>query len=647
MVRDRRAAIAAALVLALVVVLEFLPALSLGFAGDDFELLSLARIGGFAPSALVLPHRGAFVKPVLNAAWAACASLFGANAGAWYTLALLVHLLDATLLGLLACRLAAAWGGSGVAGAGNASLAAAGPSAAPVTGTRAEAAGGRGEAGDGRGFPHAPVLTGLFTALLWAVHDRLSEPIFSIASLNHSLSFGFYLAAMLAAVAAIATREPRARLMAALFVLLTLFSYEVGASVLLALGLLALLAPKGAREPGAGEETRASGIRRRAAALGLPTAAAVFVWAAVQGVSRLAPGAVSYYTLSPALWLRNLAEIGLASLHIPSYRLEPRAVWSLPFAGALLAGALWPRLDRVARFGCAWALAACLPVLPIPFFSDRYHYIAFAGIAVALGRGAAILVARAVPADGAAAPALRRSRLGSIGAVVPVALSVTALLAVVHVVWSIAGAREQAAYYAFKCGIPDRLLEKARAADRGLSAQPPDALAVVWRGEPDLVARAFQQAEMGRLKPRFSEAHPLYVRPQGILGAVYPADLFNVAAADRGGFYRRPAPERAARALVEGSLRVVPMDVLDWGTPASPGLEAHLAESLRTALMTRREIPVTLPAEEGSSAPGWNVAWLEPTDRAGAFEAEYGPGAAASGAAPAHAAGAAGTPASR
>ena len=96
MARDRAAALAAALVLALVVVLEFLPALSLGFAGDDFELISLARIGGFAPDALVLPHRGAFVKPVLNALWAACAALFGANAGAWYTLALLVHLLNAT-----------------------------------------------------------------------------------------------------------------------------------------------------------------------------------------------------------------------------------------------------------------------------------------------------------------------------------------------------------------------------------------------------------------------------------------------------------------------------------------------------------------------------------------------------------------------
>src|SRR5580765_7898902 len=98
MAHERRAVLAAALVLALVVLLEFLPALSLTFTGDDFELLSLARIGGFDPRALVLPHRGAFVKPVLNALWASCASLFGASPGPWYTLALLVHLLDATLL---------------------------------------------------------------------------------------------------------------------------------------------------------------------------------------------------------------------------------------------------------------------------------------------------------------------------------------------------------------------------------------------------------------------------------------------------------------------------------------------------------------------------------------------------------------------
>src|SRR5262245_37875059 len=186
MVRDRRAALAAALVLALVVVLELLPALSLDFAGDDFELLSLARIGGFSPHALVLPHRGSFVKPVLNAVWAVCTALFGANPGTWYTLALLVHLLDAALLGVLAYRLAAIRGGPGAA-------------AEPAADTSAAT-------GGGRGFARAPQLTGLLTAGVWAVHDRLSEPVFSIASLNHSVTFAFYLAALLAAASSIATR---------------------------------------------------------------------------------------------------------------------------------------------------------------------------------------------------------------------------------------------------------------------------------------------------------------------------------------------------------------------------------------------------------------------------------------------------------
>src|SRR5262249_3058459 len=50
---------------------------------------------------------------------------------------------------------------------------------------------------------HGHLLCGLATALIWGVHDRLAEPVFSIASLNHSLTFTLYLAAMLALMAAL------------------------------------------------------------------------------------------------------------------------------------------------------------------------------------------------------------------------------------------------------------------------------------------------------------------------------------------------------------------------------------------------------------------------------------------------------------
>ena len=117
--------------------------------------------------------------------------------------------------------------------------------------------------------------------------------------------------------------------------------------------------------------------------------------------------------------------------------------------------------------------------------------------------------------------------------------------------------------------------------------------------------------------------HSIYVRPQAILGAVYAADLFNVAAADRGGFYRRPAPSRAARGIAQGDLRVV---VVGERLVLTPEAQARLAGRLREALVSRREIPQTLSSETPPSSLGaWNVAWLEPTDRAGAFEDEYHP----------------------
>jgi hypothetical protein len=352
---------------------------------------------------------------------------------------------------------------------------------------------------------------------------------------------------------------------------------------------------------------------------------------------------------------------------VPSYRIAPNALIALPFAALLLAGALLPRLDRIVRFGCAWALAASLPVLPIPFFSDRYHYIVFAGLAIAAGRIVSLLLrgetrrwmrthedmtaagskapavspspANAMPttivtapaatmapvppaADAASHPARGRLALAS--------LAIAAALA--HVIWSVAGAREQAAYYAFKGVVPSRLLEEARAYEdaaahpgRRARGPGPAILAIVWRGDAVHLGQVFQEAEARVLKPRFSDTHPFYVRPQGVLGAVYPLDLFNLAAEERGGFYRRPAPAGAARALAKGNVRVVPVGLFYWGKDAPAGLSAHVAGRLRDALLARREIPQSLPGEEGPSAPEWKVAWIEATDRAGAFETEYGP----------------------
>ena len=58
----------------------------------------------------------------------------------------------------------------------------------------------------------------------------------------------------------------------------------------------------------------------------------------------------------------------------------------------------------------------------------------------------------------------------------------------------------------------------------------------------------------------------------------------------------------------------------------TPEAQARLAGRLREALVSRREIPQTLSSETPPSSLGpWNVAWLEPTDRAGAFEDEYHP----------------------
>jgi len=200
------------------------------------------------------------------------------------------------------------------------------------------------------------------------------------------------------------------------------------------------------------------------------------------------------------------------------------------------------------------------------------------------------------------------------------------------------------------------LLQEARAAvavARGAGPSPADAvphaagatvdttkattrcatvLALVWYDDPGFYARFIQAGEarpsvrpLGLLSGpiRFGErSHPIYVRGEGILGAVYPTDLLNVAAADRAEFYLAAEASAAARATAGGTLRVLP---LGRGGCRRPEVPALILRELRDALMTRREVSVRLPAvDEGITTP-LRIAYLERTDRAGAFEAEYGP----------------------
>src|SRR5262249_2798553 len=132
------------------------------------------------------------------------------------------------------------------------------------------------------------VLTAFAAVMVWAVHDRLAEPLFSIAAWNHSLAFFFYLASLLCLVRTMRSGGRVWWLASLLFLLVALFTYEVAVSVLPAGALLLLLRPRSATT---------DSVRRRSVAFALALAA--LVWGAVQLVIRLAPGMTSYYKLAP------------------------------------------------------------------------------------------------------------------------------------------------------------------------------------------------------------------------------------------------------------------------------------------------------------------------------------------------------------
>src|SRR5206468_1599303 len=197
-------------------------------------------------------------------------------------------------------------------------------------------------------------------------------------SLNHSLTFVFYLSALIALLRAIGTRAARDRLIAALWMILALFSYEIAVSLVPAGALLVLL-------------DRRRGLHESLLSLGPVLGLATAAYAAVHVLSRIGPGPAgpSYYAFTPSLAAANLSEIALSFLHVRSDWIEPGALPAIVLAAILLLMLVRLR-DPVVRFGLGVFAAACLPVAAIPHFSDRYHYIAFAGLALAAGRGAAL-----------------------------------------------------------------------------------------------------------------------------------------------------------------------------------------------------------------------------------------------------------------
>jgi hypothetical protein len=98
-------------------------------------------------------------------------------------------------------------------------------------------------------------------------------------------------------------------------------------------------------------------------------------------------------------------------------------------------------------------------------------------------------------------------------------------------------------------------------------------------------------------------------------------DLFNVAGTSQGAFFRTPKAPVAARAITGQTLRVFP---LAFGGRRRPGIPALILLQLRDSLVARREIPVRLPPIDDGSPRHLRIAYLERTDRSGAFDAEYG-----------------------
>jgi len=550
--------------LAVFLLVQFAPALSLSFAGDDFELLSLARISGLRGAAIASPRRGLFVKPVMSATWALLVRLFGAHPAPWFAVCLATHLTNAALLGLLARQLAKSWS--------------------------------RGRAVE----PGTAAWMGLGTVAIWAVHDRLSEPVYSISAWNHSLAFAFYLAALLSLLRALQRGSRAGLLQFAFFSLLGLLTYEVDLSLLPVSALLVLLHPSPASRlaslPVPPHPLPSEwGWGRRLAFAGPYLAGVAALYGAVRLAILLNSPWKSYDFVSPAVAPRNISEIFLAFFHLRCGSIAPPVL-----AGATLAGSLAVCFilikDPAARFGLGWFAAASLMVSVIPEYSDRYHYIPFAGLALTAG-------------------CLLR------GSLLPRCVFACTLVA--HLIVSFGGSREQVTWYALKGSLHSRLLEQVRdgfdrsAQDVGAGAARASGgeghagplIAVVWDAGPGGSARL--EAAAASVPRRFGDPlYPLYLRPKAVAQLVYAADLLNVARAEQGEFYRTPEPARAAQAIADRALQIIPIEEARQEPPA------RLLSDIRNGLLSRHEVPVALGP--------MRIAYLEPTDRMGAFASEYG-----------------------
>ena len=574
---------------AALLVWQLAPALRLGFCGDDFELLALARTGGFAGAVLPAPERGMFAKPVVSAVWAALLPLFGLDTRAWFSCLIATHLLDAAIFGWLVARLMRGW------------IEPVAP-APPSAGTAVSAAPAASSAS-----AISARWAGLAAAVVWAVHDRLLEPVFSLAAWNHSLAFATMLAALLLLEAALAHRSVAAMRLFALAQLVSLLTYEVAISLPVTAALLVAFAPRSQERPSA---------RARFALPALAGSALLY------GVIRVmlqwrTPG-TSYAFVSLATVPGQVGEIVVAFLRLPAVVTEAAGgsgtsvaarpvVWMLGLAASALAvaGLAFVR-DRLTRFACGWFLVSSLVVALLPDTSDRHHYVPFAALVLLVVRAAWFVVAPGREPSVVASPALSRAAF---------ARGALALAVTVHLVWSVAAAREQVLWWALKDRFHERLVAQARSAVAGL---PPGAIvAVAWpeRAEPghDILDVA------ARLPRRFaSTTWPLYLRPAAVDQLVSAADLLTVAAVPSGPFFRRPEPARAASALETASFRLVDIEP----ARAASGPVPHLPpEALVAAFHARREIPVALSLGDAA----WRIAWLEPVGRSEAFEAEYRP----------------------
>jgi len=524
----------AALVLVGAIVWWARPAQPLDFTGDDFELIAMARIGGLPGAVLDAPNRGTFVKPAMNALWAVLLPAIGTDPERWHWVLLATHAACALVLGMLAAALARGLG------------------AAP---------------------PARAAACGFAAAALWGLHDRLGEPLRSVAAWNHSFTFLATVCALLALEAALARRSRPALLGAMLLGLIALLSYEVGLSLIVSAPLLVLL-------------HRTGSLRDRVRF----AAPAFILLGALYGIARFAirrGDEAGYYRFVTWDVCTRAEEVLLAFLRLRG--VAPGTATAHAVLGVVLCclALSWLLLRRVWAFSLTWAAAAVLLIAPIPVFADRYDYIPFAELSIAAGALASRF-------------AVTRRGVSLVGC------TLLAVLLAAHAAAGRAGMRRDAVWDAERGAQYRRLVTTTEAALAHANGHPSAPMLLVWEAEPEV-------PPAGR---------PAYVRPDGVRGLVYHPDLMNFLGADSGRFFRIPPPDKVARALHDGAQ----LRVLDLRRDPAAGPAAETLPGKAGASMAAHDaVPRRLSAAEAGSGPALTLAWIEETDRAGAWHAEFDP----------------------